>query len=1416
MAGLFDIGSSGIQAYRKALSVTGQNIANLNTEGYRRREASMEEVSATQGGILSISDQAGLGVRVSDVSRAFDSFIASRARDTSSDYERAESYKEALTTLESILLPEDYDLTFSINEFFNGISSIAQAPGDLSGRVVALEQGRSLASAFQSLSGSLQTFQSAITSEVDNMVGSLNTELAGLADIQARLISAGGSGKASNALMDQRDKSIAAIADYAGVSARYNVRGDTTLTLGATGSGPVLLEGKTASQISVIAQDSQIDVYIGAGGGALQTQQMTSGGLAGLIAAYETVSQTSRELDALARKVASELNSVHSEGVSLDGKTGGALFGLDSFMLEPSATNLGSVTGYVSSVGPLPEEDVELEIVYNSANSMWQGRDEAGDVVAQGQNGFVFAGLNVSLVGQPADGDTFALELSRGKAANMQFLLTRPQEFAAAGPLLTTSDVSNTGSANLAFEAFSAQAPSDLPMLTQLLANDIGIAAATRFRSDGVIGVIPADVSEVDLFSLTRQDLASFTLADAQFANLSSITLTLDEVSHQFDTAAFAERRSTESNVNLSELADMLNAGILQSSSGASFADLGLFASGEAGVLSIASGIAGLSAAVLQADETVTGSISQKNDIGSQIQVFTREGRQIAGTPLSDSEVMRYLTPANGFLETVEYRAEHLNGVGSGGFQSTEVSRATPGGAYGLKVSGEGFAPPVWAGSSLPVSVATPAQTLSIAVGSDPETKLEIPQGVMADYIAEQVNTLSSDLGIRAKAETRVLLQAIPEGIVSFGLTGENKDPVAIQGYARAGDLSDMVELINAQTSNTGISAHLSSDLGQLVLVNEAGSDILLSDIVVEGEGFEAFAVGAQGQLRSDSPVLLGTAANQFARFGGEVSLSAARSFTVSGAGGTKTSTADPLHQGFISRAADPAGSWQQLSFRAIEGIDGNEARPDGSFASAAAASFSVSLETDGSSARLSASVLSSDLDELSSQAIAQALATDLRSLAPVPVLSGRSFSDVDGLPSDGETITLELGEQSFVLRMVDGEVVVEGPEAERLTAGFDDSFKLVVSASQGFETGQTLRVSSDASTASMTAFGLEVDQQLEVLTGRSFLQNTLSSQPHVLSLEIDDTQYDISLTLDENDVVQIAQNPDLPLGTTLSVNSVSDTEVQITIRRTEAGTAGALRILPSEGGRALGFVTSPNQILVNQDGLRLSALDQSAIDVQATSGGLISERISLKNLPPEELIVILTGDGARRLSAQFERDTSDIEVGLQRPLDIVVEDGASGRIEILDRESGHSIASRYLDETGRFSVAGVDLVISGAVKTGDRFSIAPNTAGEGDGRNVAKLLGLQTTDLQSGKGGFSQSFSVLITDAGAKVQASTIAAASSLAVRDAAAEMESEFSGVNLDTEAARLLEQQQAYQALARVLSTAKELLDTLMNAI
>ena len=50
----------------------------------------------------------------------------------------------------------------------------------------------------------------------------------------------------------------------------------------------------------------------------------------------------------------------------------------------------------------------------------------------------------------------------------------------------------------------------------------------------------------------------------------------------------------------------------------------------------------------------------------------------------------------------------------------------------------------------------------------------------------------------------------------------------------------------------------------------------------------------------------------------------------------------------------------------------------------------------------------------------------------------------------------------------------------------------------------------------------------------------------------------------------------------------------------------------------------------------------------------------------------------------------------------------------------------------------------------------------------------------------------------------------------EASIEAESAYSGISLDTEAARLIEQQQAYQASARVLQTARELFDTLIDRI
>ena len=61
MPSLFDIGKSGLQAYRQSLAVTGQNIANVNTDGFKKREVGLEEVTGAGGGGSGYCESGGAG-----------------------------------------------------------------------------------------------------------------------------------------------------------------------------------------------------------------------------------------------------------------------------------------------------------------------------------------------------------------------------------------------------------------------------------------------------------------------------------------------------------------------------------------------------------------------------------------------------------------------------------------------------------------------------------------------------------------------------------------------------------------------------------------------------------------------------------------------------------------------------------------------------------------------------------------------------------------------------------------------------------------------------------------------------------------------------------------------------------------------------------------------------------------------------------------------------------------------------------------------------------------------------------------------------------------------------------------------------------------------------------------------------------
>ena len=116
-----------------------------------------------------------------------------------------------------------------------------------------------------------------------------------------------------------------------------------------------------------------------------------------------------------------------------------------------------------------------------------------------------------------------------------------------------------------------------------------------------------------------------------------------------------------------------------------------------------------------------------------------------------------------------------------------------------------------------------------------------------------------------------------------------------------------------------------------------------------------------------------------------------------------------------------------------------------------------------------------------------------------------------------------------------------------------------------------------------------------------------------------------------------------------------------------------------------------------------------------------------------------------------------------------------------------------------------------------NKFEFSTNTDGIGDNRNIINILNLQSANKTGDQqGNFQEIFINTVARVGSNVQANKLSLSSALSTLNAAEASQSEFAGVNLDEEAAHLLEFQQAYQASARILQTAKELFQSLLEVV
>ena len=323
---LMSIGASGAMAAEIALDVTGQNISNASTDGYVRRSANTIEV-ASASSWSTANDVSLSGVTVSGITRNADTFLESEARRTASGTARANSTVTGLTDVENAV--ENSGVFTTIGNFQNALTSLNQNPADPSLRATVIQDGQTMASAFQIAAQGLSSTRSGIQDQLGQGVAQVNTLTTQLATINTQLsASAGGAAVAGNtttsdraSLMDQRDSLLDQIGQYTDIATTINSDGTANVNIGGV-SGPPLVTGSAANTLTAtVNSDGTEQLSVGNANVAL-----SGGSLAGNQTTLTKLDQISGDLDSLASSIATTVNTQQAQGADLKGNAGAALF----------------------------------------------------------------------------------------------------------------------------------------------------------------------------------------------------------------------------------------------------------------------------------------------------------------------------------------------------------------------------------------------------------------------------------------------------------------------------------------------------------------------------------------------------------------------------------------------------------------------------------------------------------------------------------------------------------------------------------------------------------------------------------------------------------------------------------------------------------------------------------------------------------------------------------------------------------------------------------------------------------------------------------------------------------------------------------------------------------------------------------
>ena len=418
----------GLLAQQLAIEVTGQNVANVETEGYSRQDVSFE--ANTPRGHIKYGGlhQLGTGVRIASIERAHDQFLFTQIMDEGDLTGSTEVKKEIFEQLE-VLFNEGSgrSLNDALSLFFSSIHDLATNARGLPERVDLISKAEHLASTFNQTGNQLFTIQRNIDARIETEVAEINTLTTQIGKLNESIhANEPTSQYKANDLRDNRDRLVKELSKKIDIQLVQESDNQISLTL-KDGTALVLKDQVFDLSTSINANNESFnDVYIDTGS---TTKNITSTIKGGELRGYLDMRDTEVEsildkTNILSGSFIQEFNSIHREGFGIDGNSGLDFFTPLDVTVDHDADNTGTAVVSMTNASPTTVSVDEFEIAFTGSNeftlnNLTTNASSGTFTFTTGSTFNIKDGFAVAISGTAASGDKVTFSVSEDAASLM-------------------------------------------------------------------------------------------------------------------------------------------------------------------------------------------------------------------------------------------------------------------------------------------------------------------------------------------------------------------------------------------------------------------------------------------------------------------------------------------------------------------------------------------------------------------------------------------------------------------------------------------------------------------------------------------------------------------------------------------------------------------------------------------------------------------------------------------------------------------------------------------------------------------------------------------------------------------------------------------------------------------------------------